>query len=155
PAVSASSPGGMEGSPIPVAITPVLVDTDGSEVLQSIRVRGVPVGATFNHGSLVGTFGGLDVWGLAPADLSGLTLTVPDGPPSVSLLVTAFPREVSNLSTAESSVPVTFQVANVAPVATIAGPAEGVRGQVRSFTLAASDPSTGDAAAGFTYSINW
>ena len=35
------------------------------------------------------------------------------------------------------------------------GPASGVRGQVRTFTLSATDPSPIDQAAGFTFSIDW
>jgi len=46
-------------------------------------------------------------------------------------------------------------VSNVAPAASLAGPADGVRGQPRTFTLGASDPSPVDQAAGFTFSINW
>src|SRR5207253_2882737 len=34
-------------------------------------------------------------------------------------------------------------------------PAEGVRGQTRTFILSANDPSMADQAAGFTYTINW
>jgi Ca2+-binding RTX toxin-like protein len=46
-------------------------------------------------------------------------------------------------------------VVNVAPVAFVNGPASGVRGQARTFMLAASDPSAIDEAAGFTYWVNW
>src|SRR5262249_24370778 len=46
-------------------------------------------------------------------------------------------------------------VANVAPTATVTGPATGVRGQERSFNFTASDPSLADQAAPFTYSITW
>ncbi len=44
---------------------------------------------------------------------------------------------------------------NVAPTSLIAGASDGVRGQVRSFTFGASDPSPGDTSAGFTYLVNW
>jgi len=46
-------------------------------------------------------------------------------------------------------------VANVAPTAAIAGDASGVRGQTRNFVLSAGDPSAADAAAGFTFRVNW
>jgi hypothetical protein len=49
----------------------------------------------------------------------------------------------------------TIVINNVVPTASIAGPADGVRGQARTFTLAASDPSTADQAYGFVYTINW
>jgi CSLREA domain-containing protein len=44
---------------------------------------------------------------------------------------------------------------NVAPTVNVAGPSSGVRGQPRTFTLSASDPSSADQAAGFTYAIDF
>src|SRR5438445_2568811 len=35
------------------------------------------------------------------------------------------------------------------------GPTDGVRGQLRTFTLSANDPSPVDQAAGFTFNIDW
>jgi len=49
----------------------------------------------------------------------------------------------------------TVNVANVAPTASISGPDTGVRGQTRTFTLGAGDPSAVDQAAAFTFTINW
>jgi hypothetical protein len=49
----------------------------------------------------------------------------------------------------------TLTVDNVAPTAGVSGPADGVRGQARTFTLTASDPSGADQAAGFTFAITW
>ncbi len=49
----------------------------------------------------------------------------------------------------------TITVFNVPPAASLAGPADGVPGQARTFTLGASDPSPVDQAAGFTYQIAW
>src|SRR5262249_41502851 len=49
----------------------------------------------------------------------------------------------------------TIDVNNVAPTAAISGPADGVRGQTRTFTLTATDPSSVDQAAGFTFSVDW
>jgi phage baseplate assembly protein gpV len=49
----------------------------------------------------------------------------------------------------------TISVFNVPPTASLSGPADGVRGQARTFTLGASDPSPVDQAAGFTYQIAW
>ncbi|VTR92440.1 Probable aggregation factor core protein MAFp3, isoform C OS=Cyanothece sp. CCY0110 GN=CY0110_08276 PE=4 SV=1: PKD [Gemmata massiliana] len=46
-------------------------------------------------------------------------------------------------------------VANAAPAAGVSGPATGVRGQARTFVLSATDASSIDAAAGFTFAINW
>src|SRR5262249_29300676 len=49
----------------------------------------------------------------------------------------------------------TIRVDNVAPTAGVSGPADGVRGQARNFTLTAGDPSSADQAAGFTFAITW
>jgi fibronectin-binding autotransporter adhesin len=49
----------------------------------------------------------------------------------------------------------TITVDNVAPTAGVSGPSDGVRGQARTFTLTASDPSSVDQAAGFTFTITW
>jgi hypothetical protein len=46
-------------------------------------------------------------------------------------------------------------VTNVAPTAAATGPSGGVRGQSRAFTFSATDPGAADAAAPFTYAINW
>ena len=49
----------------------------------------------------------------------------------------------------------TILVDNVAPTAGVSGPSDGVRGQARTFTLTASDPSSVDQAAGFTFAVTW
>ncbi|MFO0852382.1 MAG: Ig-like domain-containing protein [Gemmataceae bacterium] len=49
----------------------------------------------------------------------------------------------------------TVTAANVAPAVGVGGPTAAVRGQLRSYTLTAADPSPADRAAGFTYLINW
>ncbi len=46
-------------------------------------------------------------------------------------------------------------IANVAPTATIAGPAAGTFGPALAFTLAATDPSPADTAAGFKLVVDW
>jgi hypothetical protein len=46
-------------------------------------------------------------------------------------------------------------VRNVAPTAALSGPGTAVRGQARTFTFTASDPSPVDQAAGFTYRVTW
>src|SRR5206468_1662921 len=54
-----------------------------------------------------------------------------------------------------SSASLVVTVNNVAPTAGLSGPPTGVRGQTRTFTFTASDVSTVDQAAGFSYAINW
>jgi YVTN family beta-propeller protein len=49
----------------------------------------------------------------------------------------------------------TVTIAIVAPTASISGPGNGVPGQPRTFTFAATHPSPVDQAAGFIYTINW
>jgi cyclophilin family peptidyl-prolyl cis-trans isomerase len=49
----------------------------------------------------------------------------------------------------------TVAVTRVAPTASVGGDKNGVRGQVRTITLAATDPSAEDQAEGFKYEINW
>jgi PKD domain/RTX calcium-binding nonapeptide repeat (4 copies) len=49
----------------------------------------------------------------------------------------------------------TVAVADVPPTPALSGPITGVADQVLTYTAAATDPSTVDVAAGFTYSINW
>ena len=49
----------------------------------------------------------------------------------------------------------TFVATNVAPTATITGPSVTVPGMPSSFNLGATDPSTVDTAAGFTFEIDW
>ena len=48
-----------------------------------------------------------------------------------------------------------FTFTNAPPVATITGPATGKKGDVLTFTLGATDQSTADQAAGFTWKIDW
>ncbi len=50
---------------------------------------------------------------------------------------------------------ITVTATNHAPTASITGDATGVRGQPRHFAVAATDPDPGDAAAGFTFRIDW
>lgn len=49
----------------------------------------------------------------------------------------------------------TVNVSNVAPTVALTGPSDGVRGQSRTWTFSATDPGPVDAAASFTYQINW
>ena len=49
----------------------------------------------------------------------------------------------------------TFTIENVAPTASLSGGAVSVPGMPVSFTLGATDPSPVDAAAGFTFELDW
>jgi hypothetical protein len=78
-------------------------------------------------------------------------LGINDGPQLFSVRV----RVDDDAGHVVTSSPTTLTVTNVAPTASIDGPADGVRGQTRTFTLSASDPSSVDQAAGFVYVITW
>ncbi len=67
---------GEEGTTIPLTITTSVNDTDGSEIIEVIKITNVPAGVTLT----AGTYNAVnDVWELAPADLVGLGMVVPDG----------------------------------------------------------------------------
>lgn len=51
--------------------------------------------------------------------------------------------------------PVLFTFNNAPPVATITGPSTGVKGTALTFTLGATDQSSADQTAGFTWQIDW
>jgi hypothetical protein len=111
-----------------------------------------------------GTFGDLDGAGTVTltASLGTLTrdnaartwawsYTPPDGP--------AGPTTVTITATDDGGLTATttfsLTVDDIAPTAGVTGPSGGVRGQLRTFTFTASDPSAADQAAGFTFAINW
>ncbi len=53
------------------------------------------------------------------------------------------------------SSPVVFTFNNAVPVATITGPSTGVKGTALAFTLGATDQSSADQTAGFTWRVDW
>jgi Ca2+-binding RTX toxin-like protein len=80
------------------------------------------------------------------------TFTPLDGPASYTVTVRVTDNGSPPLCDAKSFV---ITVRDVPPTAGIAGPADGVRGQERDFTLTAQDVSAVDRAAGYSYSIDW
>jgi len=145
---------GNENAAIPLDIAAALTDTDGSEVL-SITIAGVPAGGSLS----AGTDNGDGSWTLTPAQLAGLSITLPDNLPGdapFALTVTATSTESSNGSTASRDASIDVTVANVAPPATFNAPAGGLEGS--SFTISltgAADVSPVDQAAGFTYAFDF
>ena len=76
PNLDASNGAGEEGTTIPLTITTSVNDTDGSEVIEVIKIGNLPAGTTLT----AGTYDPVDdVWVLDPADLVGLGINVPDG----------------------------------------------------------------------------
>lgn len=76
PDLSAGDVSGEEGTTIPLSITTAVTDTDGSEVIELVKIGNLPTGATLT----AGTFDSVEnVWIVSPADLSGLGIVIPDG----------------------------------------------------------------------------
>lgn len=76
PNLNTSGASGEEGTTIPLTITTSVNDTDGSEVIEFVKISGVPAGATLN----AGTFDAINnLWIVDPSDLAGLSITIPDG----------------------------------------------------------------------------
>lgn len=76
--------------------------------------------------------------------------TLLDGPTTYAITVQA-----TDGAGGSSQAMFNIAVANVAPTASLSGPASGVRGQLRSFIFGASDPSPVDQSASFSYAISW
>jgi uncharacterized delta-60 repeat protein len=132
-----------------------------------------PTGATLNEGSTFTGFGSF----IDPNAGQTFTATVDYGDGSGPQPLTLAANDTFTLSHVyadEGSYPVTVSVTgstdgtgtasftitvnNVPPTGSLAAPADGfhgVDGQTRTFGIGATDPSTVDQAAGFTYVINW
>ncbi|MCB1591325.1 MAG: VWA domain-containing protein [Alphaproteobacteria bacterium] len=76
PNVSGEDVCGEEGTTIPFSIDASVNDTDGSEVIEMVIVRGLPDGVTLTAGVFDSALGG---WVLTPDQLSGLGAYVPEG----------------------------------------------------------------------------
>ncbi|WP_114946278.1 Ig-like domain-containing protein [Microvirga calopogonii] len=100
PLVAARDVSGHEDQSIPLNVSAVLADTDGSETL-TVRILGVPDGASLSHGTRQPD----GSWNVPPADLAHLSITPPhDFAGTIKLTLEATVRESSNGSTATHSV---------------------------------------------------
>lgn len=165
PTLSASSPGGNAGSGIPITVNAQLTDTDGSEVIERIEVRGVPAGFTFSN-----TSGNVSVgnnrqsdgsWFFSPADLSGLKIIPPIGwsqnlTGASALQIKAISKELANGATA-SSTSVALSVAiNGAPTGlTLSSSAvdENVASGTLIGTLQTQDPDSAEQTQSYSYTL--
>src|SRR5262249_12637157 len=77
--------------------------------------------------------------------------TYADGPVTYTIRATAADED----GPYNAGKTVNVSVTNVAPTASLSGPATGARGQARTFTLGAADPSAVDQASSFTFTIHW
>ncbi|MFS2009296.1 Ig-like domain-containing protein [Azospirillum sp. CT11-132] len=111
PLLTVQAASGNEDTAIALDITAALADTDGSEVLASIVIEGVPTGASLSGGYLDSTTG---KWVLTPDQLSGLKFTPPhDASGTFQLTVTAVAREISNADRATTTKTLAVEVAPV------------------------------------------
>ena len=155
PTLSVQNATGNEAAAIPLVIGSALTDTDGSETL-SIRISGVPAGVSLSAGTTAG--GG--IWTLTPAQLSGLTIRVPDNA-GFTLTVQATAKETANSDTEAPQKTLQITVNNVKPTLTVSGPQTTSEGAVLSLTNlgTVTDPgyrnTAGSTDETFTYSINW
>jgi hypothetical protein len=94
-----------------------------------------------------------DIFGVSPTLEWGdlILLGIEDGPAAFNVRVQVNDGNGHTVF----SVPTLLTVNNVAPVASIAGPASGVRYQARTFTFGASDFSPVDQSGAFIYHIDW
>ncbi len=156
PVVSAANIVGLEGTPIQLAVSANLVDTDGSETLD-ILLHNVPSIASFVNASNVPI--GVDLgggnWRINPRDLSKLFIVVRDNG-KFDLILEAIATETASRVSVAQSTTFTVEVQNAAPQATImTAPDKGTPGEPVSVQMAATDKSSVDQASGFRYRINW
>lgn len=120
PVLSVQSAMGTEDTSIPLDITALLSDTDGSETL-SIVIGNMPAGSSLS----AGINNGNGTWSLSPAQLSGLTFLPPQHTGGVfSLSITATASENGTSSSLTSSLSVTVS-GSATPPFLAASPASG------------------------------
>lgn len=116
PNLSVVAASGNEDTAIPLSISTSLADTDGSETL-SIRITGVPSGATLSAGTLNGD----GSWSLTPAQLTGLSLSPPaNWSGSFNLTVTATSSENGTTASQTGILPVSIAGVADAPTLSVA-----------------------------------
>jgi hypothetical protein len=155
-----------EGSAVAVNIVGALSPSANAAEVLSYTISGVPANATFNHGTNAG--GG--VWTFTAAQLTGLTITVAEGPATLNLTVTATSTVTAGVggatageiaaapaNTATSTgVPlvVVVDVQVVDPTATISNTSPVDEGSPFTVTLSNPfSPSAPATAAGFHYNF--
>ncbi|MGL4461387.1 MAG: hypothetical protein ACRC1K_04480, partial [Planctomycetia bacterium] len=130
PIVVAPAATGIGGTPIPLAITARPADPDGSESITQIVITGLPTGATLS----AFTTNDDGIWTLTPAQLAGLTITVPAATANQSstLFVVATSRESDGgalTSNAPASLSLTVNDGLASTPTVAAASARGFQGQ--------------------------
>ena len=119
PIVTVQDANGDEDTPIALNLSAGLADTDGSEILLSLMVKDIPVGATLSDGNsdFTATTGNTEV-DIRGWDQSALTITPPaNSDVGFRLTVTAEAKEVSNgdTETTDGTIAVTVNAIADAP----------------------------------------
>jgi Ca2+-binding RTX toxin-like protein len=131
-----------------------LVDQDGSETLE-IRIANVPVGLSFNAGSVYSTNGTVNVWSFTRAQLAGLRIQGPaTWAQDLTFSITAISRETETNQTATTT-PTTLEIAiNARPTDIAADRGLAFNENTGAGTglawFVSSDPDAGDSA---TYTL--
>ncbi|WP_291297385.1 hypothetical protein [Elioraea sp.] len=114
-AITVADAAGLEDQWIPLTgLSAALVDTDGSETL-TVKIFGVPAGATLSHGTAHGTF-----WTVPAGDLGTLAILPPrDFSGDLALTLRAYTAEARDGSTATVEAVFTVSVAGVADTPTV------------------------------------
>lgn len=94
PNLGANNASGEEGTTIPLTINTSVNDLDGTEVIETITVSGLPTGATLTAGTENN-----GVWTLTPAQLNNLGINAPngsDGNYTLTITSTAYEQNLSD-----------------------------------------------------------
>ncbi|MES2905519.1 MAG: hypothetical protein V4691_00560, partial [Pseudomonadota bacterium] len=120
PTLNIASAAGIEGVPVALSINAALADTDGSETL-GVTISGAPANAVLS----AGTKNNDGTWTLTSAQLSGLTLALPEhASGNFNLTVMATSAENGTMASTVATLPV--EISGVASVPTLSvQPASG------------------------------
>jgi large repetitive protein len=159
---STSSSGTATVTPPAPAITAIALSSNEGQALVNTTVASFTNGApnpnindftaTINWGDGTVTTGTIIADpGAAGSFLVEGSHTYADGPNSYTTTITVNAAGVATPSTANG----TATVANVPPTVSLGGTTTGFINQIIILPITATDPSSADMAAGFTYAINW
>jgi len=154
PVVTVHDAAGREDQPIPLDLSAVLADADGSEVL-SLAILGVPSGATLSHGTRQAD----GSWSVNPAALPHLALTpAPDwnGTLHLTLRATGTETGTGQSATTTRSFTVTANAVNDAPDLAVAGasPVDAGAHQADAFSLVEADDRDSARLGGATITLS-
>ncbi len=153
--ISQNDGSGADSHWVALAITPAVTDTDGSEVISSVTIKGVPTGALLNHG----TDNHDGSWTLSTTDLAGLKILPPaHSAADFNLTVTATATElgdsshiaVLNADSVSQTLTVTVTGQAEAPVVGQSTAALGLEDSRINVNLSVVLPGVGETVTGVT-----